>query len=103
MTRKYHVVLSDEAELDIDGVFGWFAQEGALDAGTRWMQHLFDAIATLEQFPTRCPIISSHVHGPMYQLVFGKRRGQYLIHFIIEHKTVFIVHIRHAAQDRKEL
>ena len=103
MSKKYTVILSGEAEQDIDSVFAWFVSEGAQKAGTWWIHYLFEAIAKLEQFPMRCPVVPSRVYHEMRQLIFGKKRGQYLIHFIIVNKTVHILHIRHSARDRTNI
>lgn len=73
----------------------------------QWLVGLFDAIASLEEMPTRCPIIpeADEFHRPLRHLLYGKRSGIYRVIFDIQESSeegpqVRILRIWHGACDR---
>jgi plasmid stabilization system protein ParE len=98
---KRRVRLSARAERDIDETLAWLCRQGADSAASRWHERLLAAVATLEREPERCPIApeSEELGIELRELLFGRRQGIYRILFIIEQRTVTVVHIRHAARD----
>ena len=80
----YAVSLSGRAEADIYEAFG-FAYAAAPEVAERWLNRLFDAIFSLEQFPQSCARIpeASHIGRELRQLVFGRRSGAFRIIFEI--------------------
>ena len=52
----FRVEMTAEAERDADAIWEWLLSQHAGDAGTRWFLALEEAIATLGEFPERCPV-----------------------------------------------
>ncbi len=98
-SRAHRVQLSDRAISDVDGVLHWFASKDAASAGERWFAGLWKAIGTLESNPERCALAAENLGIPLRELLFGRRSGRYRILFIIEARTVKVLHIRHCARD----
>lgn len=99
---KYQVRLTDKAEADVDAVLAWFAEQQALEAGSRWFARLMVAIDTLESMPERCPLLAEagDIGLEIRELLIGKRRGVYRVLFQIQEKTVFVLRVWHGARDR---
>jgi plasmid stabilization system protein ParE len=59
------------------------------------------AIRSLQDNPERCGLApeSEWCPGEIRQLLHGKRKGVYRILFEIRHDAVYILHVRHGAQD----
>jgi plasmid stabilization system protein ParE len=55
------------------------------------------AIASLAEFPKRCPLAPENSAFPfeVRQLLYGKKPHTYRILFTIEGQTVYVLHIRH--------
>jgi plasmid stabilization system protein ParE len=85
---------------DVDGVLRWFQEQRALSAAGRWHSQLMKRIDTLERQPGRCRLAAEaeELDLELRELLFGKRRGVYRILFVIDGRTVNILHIRHAAR-----
>ena len=99
---KYRVELSARAEHDIDGALAWLFSKGVSPATAgRWHQRLLSAVATLERGPQRCGLASEagELAIQLRELLFGRRPNVYRILFVVEQRTVNILHIRHAARD----
>lgn len=98
---KFRVELSARAERDVDGALAWLVRQGAVSAASRWHERLLAAVATLEREPQRCPVApeAEEIGIELRELLFGRRQGVYRILFVIEQRTVSVVHIRHAARD----
>jgi len=54
----FRVEFSAEAEHDADSILQWLLSEHAGDTGRRWFEAMQNAIATLAEFPGRCPLAS---------------------------------------------
>jgi plasmid stabilization system protein ParE len=67
----------------------------------QWAIGLMKAITSLETFPARCALAPENRYFPqeIRHLLYGKGRSIYRILFTINDDTVFILHIRHGAQD----
>ena len=93
---SFKVVVQSEAEEDLKETARWIAQY-SLDKATLWYFDATDAIASLENFPARCPLApeSKKFGAQIRHLVFGKHR----IVFFIEDETVYVLRVRHQAQD----
>ena len=98
---KYRVQLSERAEQDIDEVLAWLCRRGAEIAASRWHERLLAAVATLERESRRCPIApkAEEFGIELHELLFGRRQGVYRVLFIIEQRTVTVVHIHQGARD----
>ncbi|MGE0127848.1 MAG: type II toxin-antitoxin system RelE/ParE family toxin [Blastocatellales bacterium] len=93
---SFKVVVEKEAEEDMKEAARWIAQYSP-DTATLWYFDATEAIESLEVFPVRCPLApeSSRFGAEIRHLIFDK----YRILFIIEDETVYVLRVRHQAQD----
>jgi plasmid stabilization system protein ParE len=93
----YRVETTPAAERDADAILEWLLSEGAGDTGRRWFSALQDAIASLAEFPERCPHAPENAVFPfeVRHLLYGRKPHVYRILFTIEEQTVYVLHIRH--------
>jgi plasmid stabilization system protein ParE len=98
---NYPVRITAKAGRDVDEILNWLTQQGADAAAQRWFDRLWASLATLEKFPHRCPLAAEagDLELPIRETLFGRRHGRYRILFQIVARKVYILHIRHAAQD----
>ena len=52
----FRVEVTAEAERDADAILDWLLSQQAGDTGVRWFTALEEAIASLAEFPERCPL-----------------------------------------------
>jgi plasmid stabilization system protein ParE len=95
MTFRFETTAA--AEQDADAVLEWLLSQHAGDAGMRWFLALQDAIASLAEFPERCPMAPESAAFPfeVRHLLYGHPPHVYRILFTIEDKTVYVLQIRH--------
>jgi plasmid stabilization system protein ParE len=93
----FRVETTAEAEQDADAILEWLISQHAGDTGLRWFLALQDAIASLAEFPERCPLAPENSHFPfeVRHLLYGHTPLVYRILFRIDEKTVYILHVRH--------
>ena len=93
---SFKVVVENEAEEDLKDAARWIAQY-SLDKATLWYFDATEAIKSLKTLPARCPLApeSKKFGAEIRHLIFGKHR----ILFIIEDETVYVLRVRHQAQD----
>lgn len=93
---SFQVAVEPEAEEDLKATASWMARHSP-DKAALWYFDATEAIESLEQFPTRCPLApESRTFGiEIRHLIFGKHR----ILFLIEDETVHVLRVRHQAQD----
>jgi plasmid stabilization system protein ParE len=93
----FRVETTATAEQDADAALDWLLSQHAGDAGMRWFLALQDAIASLVEFPARCPLAPENAVFPfeVRHLLYGHIPHVYRILFTIEGKTVYVLHIRH--------
>jgi len=87
-------VLSVAAELDLDGIWEYIAQDN-IDAADRWIGKLFDAFDSLAQTPTM-----GHKREDLtsFPVLFWPV-GAYLILYRVQDKWIEIVAITQGARD----
>lgn len=92
---KYSIILMPRAACDAEEAYKWIAQD-APDTAVQWYNRLIDTLQKLESMPNRCPVAreAAAVRRPVRQLLFGN----YRVLFIIQGKTVQVLHIRHGAR-----
>ncbi len=85
------------AEQDGDAILDWLLSQHAGDTGIRWFLALQDAIASLAEFPKRCPLVPESTAFPfeVRHLLYGHPPHVYRILFTIENNFVYVLHIRH--------
>ena len=95
MTAKYSVEITPAAELDVEEIWTYIADDSPENA-TAFIFRLEVQIEALEQFPARCPLIpENEILGTGYRhLIYG----EYRTIIRITGKTVFIVRIIHRAR-----
>ncbi len=93
----FRVETTAAAEQDADTILDWLLSQHAGDAGIRWFLALQDAIASLAEFPKRCPLAPESAAFPfeVRHLLYGHPPHLYRILFTIENDTVYVLHIRH--------
>jgi plasmid stabilization system protein ParE len=93
----FRVETTAAAEQDADAILDWLLAEHAGETGKRWFAALQDAIASLAEFPVRCPLAPENVVFPfeVRHLLYGRKPHVYRILFTIEDQTVYVLHIRH--------
>lgn len=93
----FRVETTQLAEQDADAILEWLLAQEAGDTGIRWFLALEDAIASLADFPKRCPLAPENAAFPfeVRQLLYGSAPHVYRILFTIESETVYVLHIRH--------
>lgn len=95
MTPRCQVEITNTAENDIKSIFNHIAGEN-LQAAAKWIKEIKRQVASLEQFPKRCPTIpESEELGKEYRhLVYGNYRTI----FRVKDSTVLILRVIHGAQ-----
>jgi plasmid stabilization system protein ParE len=93
----FRVETTTAAEQDANAILDWLLSQHAGDTGIRWFLALQDAIASLAEFPERCPLAPESAAFPLEvrHLLYGHTPHVYRILFTIENNTVYVVHIRH--------
>jgi plasmid stabilization system protein ParE len=93
----FRVETTPAAEQDADAILDWLLSQHAGETGVRWFRVLQDAIASLGEFPERCPLAPETAVFPFQvrHLLYGNPPHVYRILFTIENKTVYVLHIRH--------
>ena len=92
----YRVEPTDKALVDAGEAYFWISEQSE-GAALRWYEGLMKAFRSLEKNPLRCPVApeSAVFEEEIRQLIYGK----YRILFTIEKETVFVLRVRHGAQD----
>jgi plasmid stabilization system protein ParE len=93
----FRVETTAAAEQDADAILDWLLSEYAGETGMRWLAALEDAVASLAEFPARCPLAPENTAFPVEvrHLLYGRKPRVYRILFTIEDQTVYVLHIRH--------
>jgi plasmid stabilization system protein ParE len=88
-----------EAEREADAILEWLLSQHAGDPGVRWFSALEDAIASLAEFPERCPLAPESAVFPFQvrHILSGRLPHVYRILFTLDGGTVYVLHIRHGA------
>ena len=95
----YRVIIQPNAEAELEAAY-LYRYERAPQEAARWFAGFVEAINSLAQFPTRCPLApeNGHFAEEIRQLLDGTRRNVFRILFTIRGDTVQVLHIRHGAQ-----
>lgn len=92
----YKVEITEKAQEEVREAVRWIAQYSP-DKAALWHFELMRKVGSLEDFPARCPLaMEGKTHGQeMRSLIFDR----YRILFIIDDETVYVLRVRHQAQD----
>jgi plasmid stabilization system protein ParE len=93
----FRVETTPTAEREANEILSWLLSQHAGETGWRWFVALQGAIASLAEFPKRCPLAPENSNFPfeVRQLLYGSKPHIYRILFTIEESTVYVLHIRH--------
>ena len=93
---SYKVEITEKAQEEARLALKWIAEHSPGKA-TLWHFEFLEKTDSLENFPALCPLApESKTHGrEIRHLLFGK----YRILFSIEDETVYVLRVRHQAQD----
>ena len=93
--KTRHVEPTDKALVDAGEAYFWISEQSE-GAALRWYEGLMKAFRSLEKNPLRCPLApeSAFFEEEIRQLIYGK----YRILFTVEGETVFVLRVRHGAQ-----
>ena len=101
MPESYQVVLSAEAERNIEEAYLWIARNDP-EAAARWVRGLMEALRDLAVLPLRYPLSpESRLHftdQPIRQLLYGSQFWKYRVLFAVEGDRVLIAHVCHGAR-----
>lgn len=93
---RFKVEYSARAERDVYAAYAYIAQDAPLNA-LRWLEGLEEAVTSLSESPERYPLAPENE-----ALAFELRQqvyGSYRVLFVIEGRSVQILHIRHGRRD----
>jgi len=96
----YQVCYTNKAVADVYSILKWFDEQGAPEAGDRWVIQLYAKIDTLEKQPQRYAIVRDLTKKDVEirELLFGKRTNKYRVVFRIHHDRVFVLRVWHGAR-----
>lgn len=91
----FHVVITNNAEMEIAEIFAWIAPD-APDTALRWVDRLEATIRSLDRFPRRGKRVPERDEfaGEVRQILFG----DYRIIYLIVDRRVEVLHVRHQAR-----
>ena len=97
----FRVETTTIAEQEADALLDWLMSQHAGDTGVRWFLALQDAIASLQEFPKRCPLAPESAAFPfeVRHLLYGHPPHICRILFTLESETVYVLHIRHGRRE----
>ena len=93
--KKYKVILHPDAETDISSAFEWGRRAWGEEIARSWVRQLYRNLRErLTSTPLGCPIApeSRELEISVRQLIVGR----YRILFIVDKKTVTILHLKGA-------
>ena len=95
----HRVIIQPNVEAELDAAYR-YRYAWAPQVAVRWFTGFVEAINSLAQLPERCPYAPENGHFPeeIRQLLYGTRREVFRILFTIQGDTVYVLHVRHGAQ-----
>ena len=101
----FRVEIAPRAFNDLDEIADYIKRNGSFRQAQEWFQSIIDAIQTLRDMPSRCPVAdeSEDLGQEVRVLLHGRRNRKYKVYFSIEHKgrspgKVCVFHVRHWAR-----
>jgi len=96
----FQVEITPIAEVQVDQAYCWYRERNPEFADS-WFRGLMNAIATLQEKPQRCALAVEHevFSEEVRQLLYGKAKNIYRVLFAIRDTTVYVLYIRHTAQE----
>jgi plasmid stabilization system protein ParE len=101
----FQIEILPAALVDAEEALGWWKEEAPAKA-PEWYHGLLNAIASLEEFPSRCPVAHDESNAlglEIRKLLYGKGQQVYRVYFrITAEGIVRVLRIRHTSRDRIE-
>lgn len=96
----HNIHFTSRALHEIDEALAWISERSRA-AAIRWHAQLMEAVRSLKSNPELCGLApeSEWYPGEIRQLLHGKRRGVYRILFEVRGNIVYILRVRHSAQE----
>ncbi|WP_018014685.1 type II toxin-antitoxin system RelE/ParE family toxin [Teredinibacter turnerae] len=96
--KKYRIDIKPTAEKDLARRYAQIEQESPQNA-VSWYLRIIEATEKLDELAERCPIAPEDldIQKGIRHLVIG----DYRVLYVIEGKTVSVLHVRHGRHDRK--
>jgi toxin ParE1/3/4 len=88
------VKIAAEAEADLEAIAEYIARDNAHQAFD-FVSELRETCDRIAVFPKRFPLVREDHPNEIRKALYGK----YLIFFQIEHESIFVIHVLHAATD----
>lgn len=98
----FQVVITPEADLDIQQNYEWWRDNRSADQAREWYEKIFVEMQTLQHMPERCSkaLEATRIGRNIRQLYFTiGHRITHRIVFLVEADTVKVLRVRHVAQD----
>lgn len=96
------VILQREAEEQIVASARWWAKHRSVEQAERWYAGILEAIGSLDKKAAQYPLAHENEQFPyeLHQMNFGLgNRSTHRVLFVIRSDSVFVLTVRHAAQD----
>jgi plasmid stabilization system protein ParE len=96
----FQVEITPIAETQIDQAYRWYRKRNP-EFADRWFRELMNTVATLQEKPQRCALALEHeiFEEEVRQLLYRKVKNVYRILFTIRGNTVYVLYVRHSAQE----
>jgi len=99
----YRVEIARSAEVNLEELYLWVVAR-APHQGAKWFNGLEQAVLSLDQHPTRCPVAPESIEPdqPVRVLRYGRKPHVYRIFFTVDDdaRLVRVVHVRRGARRR---
>ena len=98
---KYRIVITPEAEGDLRKIYRYIRARGAPRAALTWLAGARKKIKSLSLSPERGSLAfeSGSLDEPIREVRYGTSgRSNYRVLYVIIDRSVFVIHVRHAAQ-----
>lgn len=99
----YEVSLTQRAKQDIHQIHEWWYENRSPAQADRWFDGILEAFKSLRQMPERCQVAPEALKSGrnIRQLLYtiGTRKTHRII-YLVESEQVWILRVRHVAQDQ---
>jgi plasmid stabilization system protein ParE len=98
LPKHYQTYITATAESEMYADYQWIDAEAPHNAA-KWFAGLFDAIASLESFPERCPLAPENdMFEEEIRVHLYRMSSVYRILFTIQDDRVVVLYVRHSAR-----
>ena len=103
MTKEYQVIITPKAEDDLRTQTAHI-DLGSPSAAQKWKTSIYQTIKKLSHFPESHPLAYEFGNGitDLRRATYGQK-NKWMIYFTIANKTVFVLHVKHQRQNRRDI